>query len=95
MKYHFDVVVRLKGGLLDPQGKAIEDSLPHLGWTNVSDIRVGKHIELDVEAESEDEALADVDEIAAQLLSNPVIEEVDVQHGSAKGWTRYEAEATS
>ena len=95
MKYHFEVVVRLKGGLLDPQGKAIEDSLPHMGWTSVSNIRVGKHIELDVEAESEDEAQADVDEIAAQLLSNPVIEEVEVQAASAKGWTRYQAEATS
>ena len=94
MKYHFEVVVRLKDGLLDPQGKAIEESLPHLGWTNVSDVRVGKHIELDVEAGNEDEALADVDEIASRMLSNPVIEEVDVRSGP-RGWTSYEAEATS
>jgi phosphoribosylformylglycinamidine synthase len=95
VKFHFEVVVRLKEGLLDPQGKAIEESLPHLGWQSVSDVRVGKHIELDVEAESEDEAFADVEKIAAQLFANPVIEEVDVRPASTRAWTRYEAEATS
>jgi phosphoribosylformylglycinamidine synthase len=84
------VVVRLKEGLLDPQGKAIEDALPHMGWTNVSNVRVGKHIELEIEAPNDDEAMADVDMIAAQLLSNPVIEDVVVQPVGPKGWTKYE-----
>ena len=78
MKYMFEVVVRLKEGLLDPQGKAIEDSLPHMGWTNVSEVRVGKHIELTVEAEREDQAAEQVQEIARRLLANPVIERVTV-----------------
>jgi phosphoribosylformylglycinamidine synthase subunit PurS len=70
------VIVTLKQGLLDPQGKAIEDALPAMGWTNVNDVRVGKHIELTVEAESEDEAQSEVREMARRLLSNPVIEDV-------------------
>jgi phosphoribosylformylglycinamidine synthase len=77
-RYLFEVVVRLKEGLLDPQGKAIEEALPHLGWTNVSDVRVGKHIELSVEAEDEERATEQVERIARQLLANPVIERVAV-----------------
>ena len=79
MRHHVEVVVRLKDGLLDPQGKAIEDSLPHMGWTNVSDVRVGKHIELTVEADDEDAARSQVEEIGNRLLANPVIETVEVR----------------
>ena len=79
MRYHVEVVVRLKDGLLDPQGKAIEDALPHMGWTNVSDVRVGKHIELTVEADDLEAARSQVDEIGHRLLANPVIETVEVR----------------
>lgn len=72
------MLVSLKPGLADPQGKAVEASLPALGWTNVSNVRVGKHIRLDVEAGSEAEARAEVEEMARRLLSNPVIEDVRV-----------------
>jgi phosphoribosylformylglycinamidine synthase len=78
VRYAFEVLVRLKPGLLDPQGKAVEGSLPALGWTNVTDVRVGKHVELSVEAESEDAARAQVEEMARRLLSNPVIEDFHV-----------------
>ena len=78
MRYAFEVLVRLKPGLLDPQGKAIEGSLPAMGWTNVSGVRVGKHVELSVEAPSEDAARAQVEEMARRLLSNPVIEDFQV-----------------
>ena len=70
--------MRLKPGLLDPQGKAIEGSLPALGWTNVSGVRVGKHVELSIEASSEEAARAQVEEMAHRLLSNPVIEDFQV-----------------
>ncbi len=91
MRHHFEVVVRLNVGLLDPQGKAIEDSLPHMGWTNVSSVRVGKLVELDVEAADADRALEQVQEIAAKLLSNPVIESVSMIRGTfASGMTLYE-----
>jgi phosphoribosylformylglycinamidine synthase len=76
--YTFEVLVRLKAGLLDPQGKAVEGSLPAMGWSNVSDVRVGKHVELTVEAEDEASARAQVEELASRLLSNPVIEEYQV-----------------
>jgi phosphoribosylformylglycinamidine synthase subunit PurS len=75
MRFAVEVLVTLKPGLADPQGKAVEGSLPSLGWTNVSGVRVGKHIRLDVEAATEDEAKAQTQEIADRLLSNPVIEE--------------------
>ncbi|MEX0833532.1 MAG: phosphoribosylformylglycinamidine synthase subunit PurS [Actinomycetota bacterium] len=75
MKRRFEVVVSLKDGLLDPQGKAIEGSLPTMGWSNVSGVRVGKHIELIVEADDEAAARRQVEEIAERLLSNPVIED--------------------
>jgi phosphoribosylformylglycinamidine synthase len=74
MKHRFEVLVSLKPGLLDPQGKAVEGSLPAMGWTNVSGVRVGKHVELTVDAASEEEAHAQVEEMARRLLSNPVIE---------------------
>jgi phosphoribosylformylglycinamidine synthase PurS subunit len=72
--HRFEVLVSLKPGLLDPQGKAVEGSLPALGWTNVHDVRVGKHIELTVEADDPGAARAQVEEMATRLLSNPVIE---------------------
>jgi phosphoribosylformylglycinamidine synthase subunit PurS len=75
VRFTFEVLVRLKPGLLDPQGKAVEGSLPALGWTNVTSVRVGKHVELTVEAETEAAARAQVEEMAGRLLSNPVIED--------------------
>ena len=75
MKYRFEVLVSLKEGLLDPQGKAVQDALPTLGWSNVSEVRVGKHIELLVQSETRAEARAQVEEMARKFLSNPVIED--------------------
>lgn len=76
--YTFEVLVTLKEGLADPQGKAVESALPSLGWTNVRHVRVGKHIKLDVEATDEASALEQVRGMAVRLLSNPVIEEYQV-----------------
>ncbi len=61
-------------GILDPQGATIDRALPALGYTNVTQVRVGKSIRLTVDAESEDEARAQVDEMCHRLLANPVIE---------------------
>jgi phosphoribosylformylglycinamidine synthase len=76
--YTFEVLVTLREGLADPQGKAVESALPSLGWTNVRHVRVGKHIKLDVEAADEASALEQVRGMAVRLLSNPVIEEYQV-----------------
>ena len=78
MRFTFEVLVRLKPGLLDPQGKAVEGALPAMGWTNVTDVRVGKHVELVVDADTEDAARTQVGEMAGRLLSNPVIEDVQI-----------------
>ena len=74
MRFRAQVVVSLKDGLLDPQGKAVEGSLPALGWTNVSDVRIGRYVELDVQAIDQDAAVSQVQAMAERLLSNPVIE---------------------
>jgi len=78
VRQRFEVLVSLKPGLSDPQGKAVEGSLPALGWTNVSDVRVGKHVDLTVDAPSEAEAREQVEEMARRLLSNPVIEDFQI-----------------
>ncbi len=76
--YTFEVLVSLKPGLLDPQGKAVEGSLPAMGFDGVVDVRVGKHIKLSVEAPDEAAATTQVHEMATKVLSNPVIEDYEV-----------------
>ena len=73
--FAFEVLVSLKPGLADPQGKAVEGSLPALGWRNVTNVRVGKQVRLDVDAPSATDAREQVEDMARRLLSNPVIEE--------------------
>jgi phosphoribosylformylglycinamidine synthase len=60
--------------LLDPQGKAVMGGLQNLGIKNVSDVRIGKHIDLQIEASDKNEALVIADEAAKKLLANPVME---------------------
>jgi phosphoribosylformylglycinamidine synthase PurS subunit len=74
VRRRYQVFVQLKEGLADPQGKTLEESLPTLGYEGVSAVRVGKHIELTVEADDPVKAEAMVEEIAQRVLSNPVIE---------------------
>jgi phosphoribosylformylglycinamidine synthase len=73
--FDFEVLVSLKPGLSDPQGRAVEGSLPALGWTNVAGVQVGKHIRLTVDAGDRAAARRQVAEMAERLLSNPVIED--------------------
>jgi phosphoribosylformylglycinamidine synthase len=75
MRYAVEVLVTLKPGLADPQGKAVEGALPALGWTNVRAVRVGKHVRFEIETDSEDAARSQVGDLASRLLSNPVIED--------------------
>ena len=78
MKYSARVDVMLKPGISDPQGLTIERSLPALGYSGVDGVRVGKLIELDVDAATPDEARARVAEMCERLLANPVIESYEV-----------------
>ncbi len=72
--YRFAVSVMPKEGILDPQGRAVELSLPHLDVRTVHDVRVGRRVELTVEAEDEAAARAVVDRLAGELFANPLIE---------------------
>ncbi len=60
--------------LLDPQGKAVMGGLQNLGIKNIGDVRIGKHIDLQIEADTKEAALALAKEAAKKLLANPVME---------------------
>lgn len=64
--------------LLDPQGKAVLGGLQNLGLNNVTDVRIGKHIDLQIDAENKDAALVAAENAAKKLLANPVMETFDV-----------------
>ena len=77
--YRFAVNVLPKDGILDPQGRAVEGSLGHLGVDGVSGVRVGRRVELTVEAGSEREARATVERLGGELFSNPLIEAFTIE----------------
>jgi phosphoribosylformylglycinamidine synthase PurS subunit len=70
------VYVTLKGGVLDPQGKAIHHALEGLGFTGINDVRAGKLIELDLDDATSD---ADLDAMCRRLLANTVIENYRIE----------------
>jgi phosphoribosylformylglycinamidine synthase subunit PurS len=72
------VLVRPKEGILDPQGQAVEQSLRKLGFA-VGHARVGRLVDLEVEAPNPNEARERVDEMCRQLLANPLIESYEVE----------------
>jgi phosphoribosylformylglycinamidine synthase len=72
------VLVRPKAGILDPQGQAVGDSLRDLGFA-VEGARIGRVIDLEVTAGSEDEARAEVERMCESLLANPLIESFEIE----------------
>ena len=72
--FRFAVNVTPKPGILDPQGRAVEGSLGHLGIDGVSAVRIGRRAELNVDAADEATARAIVERLASELLSNTLIE---------------------
>jgi phosphoribosylformylglycinamidine synthase subunit PurS len=72
------VLVRPKGGILDPQGEAVERSLRQLGF-EVGEARVGRVIDLDVDASSAEEARAQLERMCENLLANPLIESYEIE----------------
>jgi phosphoribosylformylglycinamidine synthase PurS subunit len=77
MKFIAEINVMPLKALLDPQGKAVTNSMKNLGFKEVSNVRVGKHISLEIEADSEAEAGKRVEETCRKILSNPIIEGYD------------------
>jgi phosphoribosylformylglycinamidine synthase len=73
------VDVNLKPEILDPQGRAVMGALGRLGLSGVTDVRQGKQFVLSIDGDIDDAKLAQINEIAATLLSNPVIEDFTVE----------------
>ncbi len=72
------VFVRPKPGILDPQGEAVLGALRHLDFA-VSDVRVGRVVDIELEAETADDARAQVGRMCEQLLANPLIESFEIE----------------
>ena len=72
------VLVRPKSGILDPQGEAVESSLRQLGF-DVGAARVGRVVDLEIDAASADDARAAVERMCEQLLANPLIESYEIE----------------
>lgn len=75
MRWTAKIEVTLKQEVLDPQGAAVESALKALNYSNVRGIRIGKYMELYLEAQSREQAGGQVEEMCLRLLSNPVIED--------------------
>ncbi len=79
MKFKAEINVMPHKALLDPQGKAVSSSMKNIGLSEISGVRIGKHIHLDVEAENEEAARAKVDEACKKLLINPITENYEFE----------------
>jgi phosphoribosylformylglycinamidine synthase len=79
MNYSVEIKVMPHKELLDPQGKAVLGGLSNLGIQSVADVRIGKHIHLQVEAASAGEARNIAEEASKKLLSNPVMEYFEIE----------------
>ncbi len=73
--WHAEVYVTFKRGVIDPQGETIRSSLVALGFGTVSEVKAGKFMTIKLEAASENDARAQVEDMCRRLLANPVIEE--------------------
>jgi len=73
------VLVRLKSGILDVQGAAVQRALGGLGFGDVRELRVGKLIEVDVDAATPERARARVDEMCRKLLANTILEDYTIE----------------
>ena len=74
MIFTAEINVMPRPELLDPQGKAVANNMKHIHISGVDNVRIGKHITLEIEAESESNARAAVKEMSTKLLSNPIME---------------------
>ncbi|HEV8617005.1 MAG TPA: phosphoribosylformylglycinamidine synthase subunit PurS [Methylomirabilota bacterium] len=76
------VLIRLKSGILDVQGAAVQRALGGLGFDDVRDLRVGKLVEVDVDAPTAEQARARVDEMCRTLLANTILEDYTIDAGA-------------
>jgi phosphoribosylformylglycinamidine synthase len=73
------IKITLRKSILDPQGKAVEHSIQSLGYNSIKGTRIGKFIELHIDAKTDSEANKITDEICSKLLANPVMEDYDYE----------------
>lgn len=73
-KYSAQIYVTLRPSVLDPAGTAVQSGLAHMGYDTVEQVRIGKYVEITLEASDEASASQQLDRICDQLLANPVIE---------------------
>ena len=83
MKFIAEIDVMPLKALLDPQGKAVTGSMKNLGLPEITNVRIGKHITLEVEAASKDEASKKVDEACKKLLANQIMESYEFEIAEA------------
>ncbi len=79
-----NVIVKPKEAVLDPQGNAVRDAMRHLGMPEVRNVRIGKYMEIDVEGEDGDLEKR-LHDLCRDLLSNPVIEDYELQKSEVRG----------
>ena len=72
------VIVTLKSGVLDPQGRAIQQTLNGMGFANVKDVRQGKYFDINIDGSDEQKAKQSAEEICKKLLANQVIEDFKI-----------------
>ena len=72
------IIVTLKNGVLDPQGKAIQQTLDGMNFSNVKEVRQGKYFEINLEENDEKKAKSQVEEMCKKLLANLVIEDYKI-----------------
>ena len=82
------VYIRLKSEVLDPQGQAIESALKNLGQNDIKNVRQGKLIEMDIQADNKKDAEEKIEKITKSLLANTVIEEYSIEIGQY-GYNNY------
>jgi len=77
MKYTAEIDIMPLKSLLDPQGKTVSASMENIGLSEIKNVRIGKHITLEVEAENKEQALSKVDNACQKMLCNQIMESYD------------------
>ncbi len=85
INYSAKIKIMLKKGILDVQGKTVENALNSMEFTNIHNVRIGKYVELTVEAQNQDEARKIVDQACSKLIANPIIEDYEISLNDNKG----------
>jgi len=73
------ILITLRSSILDPQGKAVENSLKSLGFKDIIDTRIGKYIEMKIDSSTKEEAKKLIEQACKKLLANPVMENFEFE----------------